>query len=115
MIAAAQAMFDPDVEEVLLRVYGVDPHSITLRRLWVLMQRLPAGAWKKDAGPGSWTETDYLLANVIDAVNQVSWVVAQSNSKRKVPVPKPVERPGQRRKKDGWGEFASALAQMDGE
>lgn len=112
MIAAAQAMFDPDVEAVLMRVYHVDPHSITLRRVWVLMQRLPPGSWKKDAGPGSWTETDYLLANVIDAVNQVAWTVAQSNSKKKVPVPKPMERPGQKTKKQGWGDFTQALTMI---
>jgi hypothetical protein len=111
MIGLAQARFDPDVEETLLRIYGVDAQEVTFRRLDVLITRLPLGSWKKDQGAASWSETDYLLANVVDAVNQVSWVVAQSNSRRKVPVPKPLDRPGQGRKKTSWTDLA---AQMEG-
>lgn len=116
MIAAAAAAFDPDVEEVLLRVYQLDPHSITLRRLWVLLQRLPLGVWKKDQGPASWSETDYLLAQVVDAVNQGTWVATQvASGKKKVPPPKPVQRPGgQREKKIKWSQVADAVAGMEG-
>lgn len=116
MIAAAQAVFDPDVEEAVLRVYGLDPHTVTLRRLWVLVRRLPQGSWKKDQGPASWSEEAYLLAGVIDAINQVTWVTTQVNSKRKVPFPQPVERPGwkQQDKKKSWGEFTDSLIGMEG-
>lgn len=115
MIGLAQAQFDPDVEEVLLRVYNLDPHSITLRRLQVLLHRLPMGTWKKDHGPASWSEEAYLMANVIDAVNQVSWVVAQSNSRKKIPMPKPFLRPGQEdKKKLSWTDLAAQMAGMEG-
>jgi len=114
MTSLAHARFDPDVEETLLRVYGVDSHTVTFRRLKVLLARLPLGAWGKDQGPASWSQETYMLANVIDAVNQVSWVVAQSNSRRKIPAPKPITRPGQREARLGWREATDELARMEG-
>lgn len=115
MIGAAQAQFDPDVEEVLLRVYGLDPHSITLRRLQVLVRRLPLGDWKKDSGPASWSEEAYLLANVVDAVNQVAWITAQINSRKRIPPPKPLDRPGhQQVSKVPWKAFTDTMAGMEG-
>lgn len=113
MIGLAAARFDPEVEAVLMRVYGVDSHSITLRRLKVLLHRLRLGEWTRDAGPASWSQEAYMLANVIDAVNQVSWVVAQANSRKRLPAPKPVERPGHGEKKS-WDAFADALEGMEG-
>ena len=92
-------MFDPDVEATLLRVYGIDPHRATLRRVWTLVQRLPQGTWLKGDGPGSWSNEAYLLAGVLDAVNQHAWITAAINSKRKPPKPEAVPRPGARAKK----------------
>jgi hypothetical protein len=116
MIAASQAAFDPDVEEVLLRVYGVDSHSITLRRLMVLLHRLPQGSWKKDQTAASWSEEAYLLANVVDAVNQVAWITAQvASGKKKVSQPKPVDRPGMKRKeKVSWSQFTDQMSGVEG-
>lgn len=115
MIAVASAMFDPDVEEALLRVYGIDPHRATLRRVGVLVRRLPPGSWHKDAGLGSWTTEAYLLANVIDALNRLTYVQVQKSSKRKVKEPKPTWRPGQARKqKVSWAEFGKALGASEG-
>jgi hypothetical protein len=114
MIGLALARFDPDVEETLLRVYGVDSHSVTFRKLKVLLNRIPLGEWNKDQGPASWSGEAYLLANVIDAINQASWVYAQSQSKKKVPMPKPITRPGQEEKKLSWREVGDAMAGMEG-
>jgi hypothetical protein len=114
MISLAQARFDPDVEETLLRVYGVDSHKVTLRRLKVLLNRLPLGTWNKDQGPASWSQEAYLMASVIDAVNQVSWIVAQSNSRRRIPAPKPIERPGTQTAKVSWSQLADGLMGMEG-
>ena len=114
MTSLAHARFDPDVEETLLRVYNVDSHSVTFRRLKVLLERLPLGSWKKDQGPASWTQEAYLMAALIDSVNQVSWVVAQSNSKKRIPVPKPIERPGQGKSRVAWSEATKQLAGMEG-
>lgn len=114
MTSLAHARFDPDVEETLLRVYGVDSRSVTFRRLKVLLTRLPLGSWSKDQGPASWSQEAYMLANVIDAINQVSWVVAQSNSRRRIPAPKPVARPGQGTSLVAWTEAVDQLANMEG-
>ena len=115
MIAVASAMFDPDVEEALLRVYGIDPHRATLRRVRVLARRLPPGTWHKGNGPGSWTTEAYLLANVLDAINSLTYVQVQKASKRKVKPPKPTWRPGQKQKrKMSWSEFGAALGGTEG-
>lgn len=113
MIAAAQAAFDPDVEEALLRVYGVDPHRATLRRVAVLLRRLPLGAWQKGQTGMSWTRESWLLADVLDAVNNLTWLTAALNSKTKPPRPKPYARPGQVEPKPVTRSWASIF--MDGE
>lgn len=92
MIAAANAAFDPDVEEALLRVYGVDPHRATLRRVSVLLRRLPPGEWHKDEAT-AWSRETWMLADLIDAVNQTAWVTAAAFSKRAPARPKPYPRP----------------------
>lgn len=112
-------MFDPDVEATLLRVYGVDPQEATLRRVWVLLTRLPLGAWQKEQGAASWTQESYLLASVIDAVNQLAWVTVAANSKTKPKPPKPVPRPGQRKQGTGgtkvaWKDLHKTLGMVDG-
>lgn len=94
MIAAAQAAFDPDVEEALLRVYGVDSHRATLRRVWSLVRRLPPGSWHKDRGAASWAQEAWLLADVVDAVNQLTWLTAAVHSKHQPKRPDPYPRPG---------------------
>jgi hypothetical protein len=87
------------------RAYGLDPARLTLRRLWVLLHRIPAGTWPEADHPASWSVESYLLANVVDAANQVAWITAAANSKRKPPRPKAVPRPGERRRK-GFGAAA---------
>ena len=114
MIGLAQARFDPDVEETLLRVYGVDSHSVTFRRLKVLIHRVPLGEWKKNQGPASWSEEAYLLANVIDAINQMTWMFAQANSRKRIPMPKPYTRPGHEEKKMTWKDLTAAMSGMEG-
>jgi len=90
-------MYDPKVEAAVLARYGVDPHRCTLRRLRVLVQHLPPGYWMDPDSEGVWSSEAHLLAGVIDAVNQTTWVLAATNSKNRPPRPKPVERPGRRR------------------
>ena len=92
MTAAAVAAFDPDVEEALLRVYGVDPHRATLRRVAVLLRRLPPGTWHRDE-VSSWTRESWMLADVVDAVNTTAWMIAAVNSKTTPQRPKPYPRP----------------------
>jgi hypothetical protein len=100
-----------------LRVYGIDPHRATLRRVVTLVQRLPAGTWHKDQGPGSWSNEAYLLAAVVDAVNQHAWMTAAINSKRKPPKPEPVQRPGGKKKakkKIAWTDLHKQFGVGDG-
>ena len=114
-MAVASAVFDPDVEEALLRVYGIDPHRATLRRVGVLARRLPPGTWHAGDGPGSWTSEAYLLANVVDAINNLTYVQVQKSSKRKIKPPKPTWRPGRAKKQRmSWTEFGSALGATEG-
>lgn len=116
MIAVAQAAFDPDVEEALLRVYGVDSHRATLRRVGVLLRRLPPGTWQKDEGPGSWSREAWMLADVIDAMNTTAWLIAAVNSKRQPERPKPYPRPTDIKEQDKftkvtWADMARMVAE----
>lgn len=44
-----------------------------------------------------WGETDYLLANVYDAVNALTWITVSAHSAKgkRPPKPRPMLRPGQ--------------------
>lgn len=64
-----------------------------------MLQRLPLGEWHKGQGAGSWSSEAYLLAGVLDAVNQLAWMTAAVNSKRKPKRPEPIPRPGKAAKK----------------
>lgn len=98
-----------------MRVYGVDPHQATMRRVRVLLRRLPPGEWQAGDGPAAWSREAWLLADVVDAVNTTSWLVAAANSKRPPERPNPYPRPGQPNVTDvpkvSWGEWAAGLAQ----
>lgn len=88
----------------MLSTYGVDPlsPSVTPRRLWVLLQRLPPGAWPDPAEAASWSVEAYLLAAAVDRLSEVAWLTAAVNSKKgKQPKqPKPIPRPGQKSRRD---------------
>lgn len=105
MTAAAHAAFDPDVEEALLRVYGIDPHRATLRRVAVLVRRLPPGTWQKDQTAAAWSREAWVMADAVDAVNELTWLTAAIHSKSAPPRPKPYPRPGVEEpqpKKSSW-------------
>ena len=94
----------------MLARYGVEPWTVTPRRLRVLIQALPPGLWADPDSPMSWSVEAHLLAGTIDAVNQVAWLTAATNSKRPPPRPKPVDRPGSRRQRRGMS--VGALGRM---
>lgn len=69
-----------------------------------LFERLPydseviAEAGELTAEYRRWNIDTYMLANVIDGLNYVAWVVAASNSKHPPKRPKPMKRPEQTKK-----------------
>lgn len=68
----------------MLRYYGVDvmvffDGSMSERRLWGLIHHLPPESATMCAIMGTdpgvrWSQTDYLIANLTDAVRQLTWV-----------------------------------------
>jgi hypothetical protein len=89
--------------------------SLTWRRLKVLIDGLPPESLTMTAlrneheesseagdnqvddaepGEGRWSHTDVLLARLIDAVNENTWAVMQTQSEETVPKPDPIPRPG---------------------
>lgn len=99
----------------MLATYGVDTLSptVTPRRLWVLLQRLPPGAWPDPAVEASWSVEAYLLASAVDRLGELTWITAAVNSKKgKQPKqPKPLPRPGkpQPRRRQGQDLGMSSL------
>ena len=59
-----------------------------------------------------WSQTDYLLASLIDAQREANWMKANTGverSKQSAP-PKPVERPADLRRAHADAEKATAMA-----
>jgi hypothetical protein len=76
---------------VLLSAYGVDSLSpdVSLRRIWVLVNRLPPSY----RTPGEhWSTESELLALLIDHVAQLTWITLRANG-AKANKPKPLPRP----------------------
>ena len=72
---------------------------MSLRRCLVLVRHLPQGAATIKALTGSdWTNTDYLLANVFDALQIANAQRAGKKARRPQPHPRPgVEDPGRKK------------------
>lgn len=77
------------------RVDVLDP-TVTLRRIWVLARRLPAGSWPDQHSALSWSVEAHLLAGVLDALAALTFVTIKAYG-GKPPKPKPFPRPRGRR------------------
>lgn len=60
-----------------------------------------------------WSMQTYMLANVVDAIQQNTFAFVSANSKKKPKAPQPVERPSEKKKKSNplQNKFA-AMARM---
>ena len=116
----------------MLRTYGVDvlEPTTTLRRVWVLSQRLPPGAVPDEnvSGPAAWSMEAHLLATVADQLAYLTYVTARAAGAKSVKRPKPMPRPKARRsppspapaaangnaRKVKWNQLGDALTGVDG-
>jgi hypothetical protein len=75
----------------MLAAYGVDvlDPAVSLRRVHVLLERLPPAARVQGE---HWSTEAELLAHLIDAVQDLTWVTSTAYG-GKSPHPKPVKRP----------------------
>lgn len=70
------------------------------------------GMWPEHDHAAAWSTTDYLLANVCDAIRELTWVTMAINSKHKPKRPEPSWRPGDgatTRPKMNWVDFARGM------
>src|SRR5580693_5854333 len=91
--AACAARFDPDVEALIMEVYGVDvlDPAVSTRRVAVLLERLPPYARR----PGEhWSTEAELLAVVADQLAQLTWVTLRAHGAKNAARPRPLPRPG---------------------
>ena len=87
-----------DLQRVGLDLADVWRGSLCPRRVIDLVEQGPddsafAAALRGGPEHRAWTLERHMQALMVDALNTVWWVTAQSNSKKKVPRPKPVQRP----------------------
>lgn len=81
---------------------------LSFRRLRLLLERaaLDSEYAREVVGPQArWSTTEYLLANLIDAVQVGNWQFAAANTpkgKQRPERPKPVERPGETAKRNQY-------------
>jgi hypothetical protein len=72
------------------------------------------GVWPEANHAASWTAEAYLLANVLDAVRELTWVLIKVNADKNASVkrPEPTYRPGARsamKPKTRWGDLPVML------
>jgi hypothetical protein len=89
------------VEADLLEVYGVDlmdlgTDRLTWGRLGRLVRQLPPTSRTTAAvlGHSPWSASEHLLAAVVDVLAAANWQRAQAASKKAIPRPEPIPRPG---------------------
>ena len=110
----------------MLATYGVDvlDLSVSTRRVWVLLERLPPQARR---GGEQWSIESELLAGLIDQVAYLAWITLKANGAKNVSRPKPIQRPAPRRqaaapkrggaeleRKSTWADAARSLSAMPG-
>ena len=82
----------------MLAHYGIDVlrPTVSLRRLWTLLHRLPPGVWPQQESPMSWSTEAHLLAVVSDQLAGLTYVVRRAlggKGSRPKPMPRPHARP----------------------
>jgi hypothetical protein len=113
----------------MLAHYGVDvlDPRVTLRRVKVLAERLPAGSWPDPDSAMSWSTETHMLAQLYDAVAALTYITIRAAG-GKPAKPKPFPRPkGPRTARrppqaassaspapSGWAGLARALAGTPG-
>jgi hypothetical protein len=67
-----------------------------LRRIYLAVKNLPMGVWPDSTHGASWTVESYLLANVLDAIRELTWVTIKVNAGKNAHVKRPeaTYRPG---------------------
>jgi len=93
----------------MLAAYGVDvlDPGVSLRRLHVLLERLPPHARR---GGEQWSTESELLAGLIDHVAQLTWVTLRANGAKSARRPQPVPRPGDRKRRPPRAAQGDTLA-----
>jgi hypothetical protein len=92
------------VEADLQRFYRINlgdlfTGALTWRRLRTLIRHLPLDSATARAQHGeavAWSDTEHLLAGIVDLLAGANWQRAQAGSKNRIPRPKPLPRPGQK-------------------
>nr|WSZ97278.1 hypothetical protein OH820_17880 [Streptomyces sp. NBC_00857] len=69
------------------------------RRVLDLVEHLPTGSALAanlggDPSHRGWDLHAHLMAHVVDAAHHTAWVIAQTQSRKQIPYPKPLPRPG---------------------
>jgi hypothetical protein len=108
----------------MLATYGIDVHdpAVTLRRVQVLTDRMPPGAWPNPDHALSWDTDAYLLAQLIDQVAGLTYLTARAHG-GKPKQPQPFYRPGRRQRartrvaqatRSSWAALADKLTGQSG-
>jgi len=106
----------------MLCAYGVDvlDPGVSLRRVWVLGNRLPP--WAR-AGGEDWSAETHMLALLADHLANLTYIVLRAAGDTSARQPKPLPRPGpgaarpaeaRPGPRPGWTGVAAQLAAMDG-
>lgn len=87
-----------DLQRLGLDLADVWRGSLAPRRVLDLVEHLPddsalAARLRGGSEHRPWDLKTYLLAALVDAEHHTAWVVAQSNSKKKIPRPRSLPRP----------------------
>jgi hypothetical protein len=102
----------------LLKELVTDDSPLTPREVIAAIRNFPpdsATAASMRGGPEfrGWDNTVYMLANVVDAIRENTYVFVAANSKRKPKPPKPVDRPTAKKKPGGpTGSRFALMARM---
>ncbi|MDA3643779.1 hypothetical protein OU416_06905 [Saccharopolyspora indica] len=106
ILADFQQYYGLDLAQVIRPGSGYSP----IRVLYLIRQLpLESRTYAEIRGGAQfvgWGQDRYLLANVIDAIQQTTYAVVAANSKRKPKAPKPVERPSNKRNAGAFAQTA---------
>lgn len=111
------------IEADLLRWYRLDLQRdlgtprLTWRRLRVLLGQLPreSGLVQRTGGDAvRWGAQEHLLASVVDELRIIDWHYVSSHSRKRVPSPPMIPRPGVRTPSEPVMSVAEFAAQVSG-
>lgn len=112
IVSDLRRYYGVNLSDVLVEESGLSPRLVIAYIRNLPIDSATAAALRGGDQFRGWDTQTYLLAAVVDAVNQNTFAFVSANSKKKPKAPEPIERPEQKTKTNPLASKFAAMARI---